>query len=400
MPATRAKGKKQVKQAGMLNAKTSNKGKKQTAYEELVDKLKAKRKREGRLSPIYTTPKRARKPKESTSKSGQEEMETSVAFTEGDNIIDMQVTDDVQRKEFPSPSDEEDSQESESESEDEILEANCNENSSATRTGTVSADKSQPKSQLRQGRLHDNQPCEGQSLPDSSQLNPQGDFCNNNVMIQSMALMQKFMLKKGIIDAPINQQEFQELMATDVNNITQTDGVGVDTGVAASQPKTTQKTAQPVPKSILPKPKICTEGKNDPCTFGDTESEVTIYKCAVKQVNPNLDAQIEQFINDIHKSTNKNKKCGASSSSEEFMDTSDECDVANIAMINATDYVSDQYPDGKDDQQPGSSKDRNYSSQPKSAEDQADEVIKDAECSKARLFEVPGNNLNLLTNTP
>ena len=76
------------------------------------------------------------------------------------------------------------------------------------------------------------------------------------------------------------------------------------------------------------------------------------------------------------------------------MDTTDECD---IELAN-TSFVDNQGQTAA--AQPGGSKDKRYSMNPEQTpEEQADQMVKDAERSRARLLGIPGNNDILTPNT-
>ena len=117
---------------------------------------------------------------------------------------------------------------------------------------------------------------------------------------------------------------------------------------------------------------------------GKQASETTIYKRAVRQEVPRMENKIEQFISDTRKVVEKNLSGKNSTSSEEMMDTSDE--GGNVTLLH-TEYIVDN--------EAGPSKDHRFSSQPKqaktplTAEEEADQMVRDAERSKARLLEVP-----------
>ena len=106
-------------------------------------------------------------------------------------------------------------------------------------------------------------------------------------------------------------------------------------------------------------------------------SEVTIYKKAVQQLTPQMSEQIDKFINEARLNavnfTGEGRK--VSTSSEEFMDTSDESDVLNGQF---------SIPDPQE-----------VANKPeKTLEGKADDMIREAEKSRVRLYDVPGK-LNL-----
>ena len=110
------------------------------------------------------------------------------------------------------------------------------------------------------------------------------------------------------------------------------------------------------------------------------------------RADTDMSAQIEQFICEMCNKTpvgpsNKTKK--TSPNSDVFMEISDDSD--NSQLIDNHDIFADNVI-------PGGSADPRYSNALKETHEQhADEIIKEAERSKARMFEIPGNvNLNLV----
>ena len=113
-------------------------------------------------------------------------------------------------------------------------------------------------------------------------------------------------------------------------------------------------------------------------------SDVTIYKRAIQQLDPEMDKQIEELLNKSRQETNFGGR-KISSSSEE-MDTSDETIPLFIASTKQMGLLVG------DPERHAESKQRE-----KTPLEQADQVVKDAENSRARMFEVPGElNSNLV----
>ena len=106
-------------------------------------------------------------------------------------------------------------------------------------------------------------------------------------------------------------------------------------------------------------------------------SEATIYKRVVQQIVPNLEKQIDQFVENACRSVELNLR-NVSSSSEEFMNMSNEVspkvpnmpEVLNISETQAL---------------PGAGE--------RTADQRADDFIRDAEKVKASMLEVEGKNL-------
>ena len=129
------------------------------------------------------------------------------------------------------------------------------------------------------------------------------------------------------------------------------------------------------------KGKITAKGEE---TNGDSSSEITVYKMAVRisgEQEKNKD-KIEKFINNIRIENANGESCNISTSSEEFMDTSEESEVNQIHEYIAGSSAV-----------PRKSADLGCSMEPrKTPEDHAAEIIKEAEKSKARMYKVPGRS--------
>ena len=128
MPKTRSTATKQVKVAGAVaKAATASKAKKvkdtseaeptatcsnePTAYEKLLAKVNAKRKAETAKDKRVNTPvKKARLLSQEDGTEENEQQAIHASFVEDGQIMDMSVTVDEQRREFPLPSDDEDSE--------------------------------------------------------------------------------------------------------------------------------------------------------------------------------------------------------------------------------------------------------------------------------------------------
>ena len=67
-----------------------------------------------------------------------------------------------------------------------------------------------------QGCSHVNLGDQGKELPHTSDVNP-GTDSNQDGLMQSIAVMQKFLLKQGLIDKPINQEEVKQLLMSENN---------------------------------------------------------------------------------------------------------------------------------------------------------------------------------------
>ena len=219
MPTTRKTGgakkavnktPKKTRSAKAMKAITGSEAEPISAYEKLYNKVKenqAKRKIACNKNEGPSTSKKSKMNKTTARKpetpgnsidisQTTEPTETTTRFLEDDSFVDMEVTAD-QYRQFPSPSDEEDSNASESDDDTEAVQ-DCSTNNNAT-VGLLGA----------QGSLNLMDDHERQ-LPDIIESNPQ----RGKDIGQTFALLQKFMIKKGIIceDEEMDMNELQEFI--------------------------------------------------------------------------------------------------------------------------------------------------------------------------------------------
>ena len=117
----------------------------------------------------------------------------------------------------------------------------------------------------------------------------------------------------------------------------------------------------------------------------ESQSEATIYKRAVQQFEPTLNEQIEGYIETVCSSLNQN----VSSSSDEVMDTSNESGQALVIDAN---NLSDL-------REAGTSRRNEPANKTVTQEQHAEQIIRDSEKSKVRLYEVQGKVLNFAQRT-
>ena len=112
---------------------------------------------------------------------------------------------------------------------------------------------------------------------------------------------------------------------------------------------------------------------------GSSASDITIYKQAVRQLDPGLDAQIEQLLVNSCQQLNQTRK--VSFSSDEMMDTSDEIEKVPDQLNTGNISVSFAEP---------------MIAQPKAPveptpDEQAERLLKESEENKARMYGMTGN---------
>ena len=125
----------------------------------------------------------------------------------------------------------------------------------------------------------------------------------------------------------------------------------------------------------------------DRIEFNENLSEIMVYRRAIPTVNEQtrLEKQINQFLDktradNLNNTQEPSRKI--STSSEEFMDTSDEMGETNTVPLNISDG------------QHGGTNIAESSEKLPTPEENAARTIQDAEISKARMFDVPGKVFN------
>ena len=197
--------------------------------------------------------------------------------------------------------------------------------------------------------------------------NPEIDHDQNREeAADTLQLMQSFMVQNRLIEPTMNEEQIIEFIKGKQS------GSSVDKQPQVNQPS--KQVAQTPAKQKV-------TGNRMDCA-ASSSLEVTIYKRAVKQIAPpELDKQIEQLFNDMRRKV---------SSSSEEMDTSEE--MIDQDLLHKVHYQSISDGPGKaGGQGQGQVIDEEQQHQEKEFVD-AETAIKDVECSKARMFELSGNN--------
>ena len=349
-----------------------------TAYEQLVIKVNENKRKRGAVNTPTSKGKRSKKGKQLDEVAAVANMANIVEDAntaearvfEDDNFMDIRVTDD-QSKEFPSQSEEESESESEGEMDQFREESSKNNNATTLNvrslSATVDAAMALPQSiEMEPGKICD----EG---PSTSTVT--GNTRNDRNLEQTLNLVQAFMLQKGLIDKSLTEEEMQDFISSGgMPEVTSEKVPKQDSkkssvkGKKRVSNKATGENIRNMPRvSFLPEP---------------NNSETTIYKQAISQDKPSMDCQIEQFISQVRNDTLQRK---VSSSSEEFMDTSGE---SVHAMILDTSVIAGAAGGIQDESHKGIGSQE----QTANSELQANYIIKEAERSKAHLFDMPGKN--------
>ena len=361
----------------------------QTAYERILSKVQENRMKRG-ASSVFKSPKTKKTRKEdnsrkslpkTTQKATVTRVETRVV--EDDNFVDMEVT-DVQ-KIFPNE-DEDGFNEEDSEGEESEVTIRSK-NNNATVASNVSKS---PRTQRSVRALPRNETL----IPHCSTDDP-GRRESEEELRETLGLMKQYMVEKGVINKKISTKELNDMLRRKDNPTTQTgtleDGEIEDQGQTVAIEEHRQGKARETNRTS-------NKGR---WPLHNTESEVTLYKRAVKLKTPdNSDkpqSQQEQLIDKLLTQTRISEDNNRiSSSSDEFMDISDESNDIDVNIdVNKNNTL---YSETSDDvvaprrelntaqpQPDGREKEREMTN-----EEQADQLIKDAELNKAQQYQVPG----------
>ena len=129
---------------------------------------------------------------------------------------------------------------------------------------------------------------------------------NKSGVQNMMQLMQQFMLSKGLINPDMNSQEIHDFITKEMSQ-----------SASKKTQETNDKDRQPLKQATATLK--TTQGKGSP-----SMSEATVYRKAVRQLNPELEIQIDNLLNKSRLETEVTLPHKISYSSDENMDTSDE----------------------------------------------------------------------------
>ena len=307
------------------------------------------------------------KAKDGNAVAALESQETQANFLEDDNYVNIRVSAE-EIDEFPTTSDED----SGSNSSDEEGESHPSFNNNTTVAMPLSAVRS---------------PRTWEQLLDRTKTEPNWTHENDGQLSQTLSTMQRFMLRKGIIKKRMNAQEFQKFLEEEEMEMDNIDNLN------ESMPEINSGETRKVPKQGKSSLK---ESSKSHCK--SSSSEATIYQRAVPRIVPDMNYQIEQFIEGVRLEQSLGRK-RSNSSEDTVMDTSDELD--NNHMLNTSNIVqfgnliTDQELMTTDHVTPV----RQGTGNPKlTQQEQVDQIIKDSGNSKARLYEAPGKVVILTSN--
>ena len=385
MPGTR-KGKAapkaaKVKSKVVVKPRTSTvpegtaSSKDKTAYEKLYEKLQTKRKAETKVKGNASKAKKAKDQQIDEMQISEVIHDTemvSAKFLEDDNFIDMDISEMGQI--FPSEDDDE-------LSEGEIIEESggeaTNNNATIMKHSNASELSASHQGQQMWHKADVHEPAE---LPHCSNVNPEGQRMESSeentdsseaMTDTTFALIQEFMITKGIINNLMDEKQMREFIR--------------------------METAKPLKKmdevGKLNSAKKDKQGKNMSKRVNHCRSEVTIYKRAVAMPSEetSTERQIDDFLNQSRGNLvepimvwDDRQQRKVSFSSEEFMDTSDET-VPEVVITDNHMYIPDKVRPYID----------NNKGTELTPEEQVDHLIREAEASKARMYDIPGKHLNI-----
>ena len=287
-------------------------------------------------------PKKAATPQSRSNKNINNHKVVSAHFVDDDNYIDMDITDDF-------PSDEENMSQEDEDNEDEDSETEVE---AAVQKGHNNNATLVQDSEGEEGEIKDLS--DGKQWPSFK---------------QAFNMMQDFMLHKGILTDSMSEEDMLEFLE------------------GADNWHEHEEQLQTTPKKS--KAKSGNKGANSESkrgkTMNNSESETTIYQRAVKEKgNSSIrDHAKSNKVDNWHRKT--------SSSSDEFIDTSDELILDPEDEINLSrHFIADCNVSKKGSPEPGTSKD----TEPElTAEEKADLIIKEAEKSRACMLDLPGRSL-------
>ena len=291
-----------------------------------------------------------------------------VGFQEDDNYIEMEVSRTIERREFPCSEDEDKNEEDVQQPVQQPgRQEQCSINNNAAvalNVGPLLSAMGSCSPAPRLPVIFDEQP-----------------ITSDAGLTRSWEVMQKFMVKKGIIDTSMTFEEMEAFVDED-DVPTQTEEI------APTQARHKNKPEKQPANNLKRK-----GGKSTSDTLSSA-SEVTIYKRAVQQIAPELEEQIDVFVANTRRSVEEEDRVGpkdphrkVSSSSEELMDISDEtCDTISPLIV------------GDRDAMPPAKAKVMKQVLPKTTEELAYEQKREAEMSRARIFEVEGKDISVINH--
>ena len=353
-----------------------------SAYSRILNKVQASRIKRGVKSPsVYKKKINQEGPTKKLPENDNLVIE-KVIFNEDNNIMEMEVG-EQQNNEFPSDMEEE-----------ENVDQQGNNNATRAvedRTFCNLSSQGSARAVDARGNGLEKLPAFSDDGP-STTSGVRASSGGNQELTRTLSVMQSYFIKRGILNSSMSQQEMQKMIEEEFGNEEYADPeVVLATHRTPSVPKKVKsvKATNQRPKEKQERDK----GKTDHIqgSQSPSNSEVTIFKRAVKQIAPGLEREIDNFIAEARTATVQEGVLGGdgsssrkvSSSSDELMDTSEENELANgsVPFTNIRFFA-------EPDEQPENI-----------AQQKADDLIRESQQSQARVFEVSGRDtLNTTIN--
>ena len=275
----------------------------ETPYERLYNKVMGNKPKKRNAADIYEVAKPKRNKscvKSAGSKSTKEDdqyghLELAMAqFEEEGNIMDMGVTDE-QTKEFPSNS--EDEQDSDSDQEEELLSSaqqSQDSNNNKRSRGATSVAAMMISSQGSAGPEENDIVIQGHVKPNTKESGPSAIVNSINEVqpststgspskmpdLHTFNLMQSFMLKKGLIDRSMTEEEMQELVNCGSDNVCKTPNNNTQKASKVSGNQSTRKKGANLNKDDA----TGQQGKVNLELINKSPSELTVYRRAIPSI--------------------------------------------------------------------------------------------------------------------
>ena len=372
---------KTPKQAKSVQAKKANNPDPEpqsTAYERLFAKVQEnKRKREAAQdSAAPSTPKRGAKSAKLKEVKLPQPSQPPLAvarFSEDDNYVEMEVREEQDKEDFPTPSEEEGNISDDGEILELTNSQQSNNNASITVAQRHSTERSSGAVSTKQLNTEQLPSCPEVQPSTSTNVRDKPSATDANLS-RTVTMLQEILLKKGVMT-----NEEMSLIMDENGSTTQTQTNTEKEPIAVASEK------QPGPIKHNKKGKVMSKGRD--VNSLASSSEVTIYRRAVQQVAPKIESRIDQFINEARQMSEqqKDQQRKILSSSDELMDTSDEIELITGANTNLFPFAVNQSE--PEPQQ------RAYKE--KTLEEKANETIREAEQSRAQLLDIPGKGFSV-----
>ena len=338
--------------------------------------MQEKRKADEKAKADEPTAKKPKVSKAASKNTDTQQSQVAVTILDDDNYVTMDVTSENVRKTFPN-----------AEEDGKITtdnELDLSQNISATVT-FEQPNVLNPRTLGSSSALLGDETVEAQQLPDSLQINPPRDInvSEDTEMKKTLRAVQNFMVKKGLIQFSLDDEEISELIhaAEEETQPSTSQGIGPKQ-VTQQVEYNNNRSKSPVTRSPLQAVSDYRDSRAkavaQPGMSGvaeESSSDITFYKRAVRRANLELDNQIDILL----EQTRLDDKRKESSSSDELLNSSDELpfNILSEPIDTSPQFLSDVGKTGK------SSRVAEIAKTPdKESRDHAEKMMLDAEVNK------------------